>query len=102
MGFYGRSFTLSDPSCSTHGCPFSGGGNPGQCTQTSGVFFEPEIQDIISQNGLTAILNEEAGIKHIVWDTNQWVSYDDEETLALIRTFANKKCLGGRMIGLWT
>lgn len=38
LGFYGRSFTLSDPSCNIPGCPFardrggSGGGNPGECT----------------------------------------------------------------------
>ena len=25
IGFYGRSFTLSDPSCKSAGCPFSGG-----------------------------------------------------------------------------
>lgn len=98
MGFYGRSFTLSDPSCSTPGCPFSGGGNPGQCTQTSGILSNSEIQDVIAQYDLTPILNEEAGIKYIVWDSDQWVSYDDEETLALKRTFANKKCLGGRMV----
>ena len=24
LGFYGRSFELSDPSCNTPGCPFSG------------------------------------------------------------------------------
>jgi len=29
-GFYGRSFTLSDPSCSAPGCPFSGASKPGE------------------------------------------------------------------------
>jgi chitinase len=31
FGFYGRSFTLADPSCSKPGCPFSGASNPGRC-----------------------------------------------------------------------
>lgn len=96
LGFYGRSFTLSNPSCTTPGCAFSGGGNPGECTQTSGILSNAEIQQIISDNNLTPILNEEAAVKYIVWDTNQWVSYDDSETLQLKTTFANKHCLGGR------
>ena len=70
--FYGRSFTLSDPSCNTPGCPFSGGGNPGTCTQTSGILSDAEIQVIISDENLTPILNEEAAVKYIVWNTNQW------------------------------
>jgi chitinase len=36
FGFYGRAFTLADPSCTTPGCPFSGGAKPGVCTGTSG------------------------------------------------------------------
>lgn len=32
IGFYGRSFTLSDPNCKVAGCPFSGGGTMGPCT----------------------------------------------------------------------
>ncbi|CZR66788.1 uncharacterized protein PAC_16689 [Phialocephala subalpina] len=98
LGFYGRSFTLSDPTCTTPGCPFSGGGDAGECTQTSGILSNSEIQAIITKYDLTPILNEEAGVKYIVWNTNQWVSYDDEETLELKRTYANKKCMGGRMV----
>jgi chitinase len=98
LGFYGRSFTLADPACSTPGCAFSGGGNPGSCTQTSGILSNAEIQAIITEYSLTPVLNEEAGVKYIVWNTDQWVSYDDAETLELKRTFANKKCLGGRMV----
>jgi GH18 family chitinase len=33
FGFYGRSFTLADPSCSKPGCPFTGASNPGKSTQ---------------------------------------------------------------------
>ena len=32
IGFYGRSFTLANPSCNTAGCPMKGGGTPGPCT----------------------------------------------------------------------
>lgn len=73
LGFYGRSFTLKDPSCTSPGCPFSGGANPGKCTATSGILSNAEIQDIISENNLTPILDEDAAAKYIVWDSDQWV-----------------------------
>lgn len=39
LGWYGRSFTLSDPNCNTPNgiCMFSAGGNPGECTQSAGT-----------------------------------------------------------------
>lgn len=70
--FYGRSFTLSDTSCTAPGCPFSSGGDPGQCTATSGILSDAEIQGVISEHGLTPTFDEAAGIKYIVWNENQW------------------------------
>ncbi|KAJ6032574.1 hypothetical protein N7540_003306 [Penicillium herquei] len=96
--FYGRSFTLSDSSCTKPGCSFSGGGTEGKCTATSGILSNAEIQQIISDNDLTPILEKEAAVKYVTWDKNQWVSYDDEETLEMKRKYANGKCLGGRMV----
>lgn len=34
----------------------------------------------------------------IHWDSDQWVSYDDAETLVQKREFANSRCLGGLMV----
>ncbi|KAI2734245.1 CAZyme family GH18 [Penicillium roqueforti] len=74
--FYGRSFTLSESSCTSPGCPFSGGGTPGECTDTAGILSDAEIQNVISENNLTPILEETAAVKYIVWDDNQCsVSY---------------------------
>lgn len=53
IGFYGRSFTLSDPSCDTAGCPFSAGGNPGPCSASAGTLMYSEIQDILSLGAKT-------------------------------------------------
>jgi GH18 family chitinase len=39
FGFYGRAFTLQDPGCTSPGCPFSGGGQPGVCTASSGCVW---------------------------------------------------------------
>lgn len=38
-------------------------------------------------------------VKYATWDTNQWVSYDDDDTFDQKRDFANSRCLGGTMVG---
>jgi hypothetical protein len=62
---YGRSFTLKDPSCNIPNgiCEFTGGANPGPCSDASGILDYQEIQDIISQNSLTPIHDEAAAVK---------------------------------------
>ena len=97
LGFYGRSFTLSDPSCAHAGCPFSSGGNPGQCSVSAGTLTFAEIQRLIKA-GAKSTLVPDAAVKEVVFGGNQWVSYDDAETFKLKIDYANSKCLGGTMI----
>ena len=52
MAFYGRSFTLDNPSCSSPGCSIASGGNAGRCSNTVGVLLNPEIEEIIGKNKL--------------------------------------------------
>ncbi|GAB7349047.1 hypothetical protein MBLNU459_g8013t1 [Dothideomycetes sp. NU459] len=98
LGFYGRAFTLKDTSCTEPGCPFSGGGDPGNCTATSGILSDSEIEGIISAYDLTPTLDKTAAVKYMTWNSNQWVSYDDSETFKLKIDYANKLCLGGTMV----
>lgn len=85
---------MSDPSCLSAGCPFSSGGNPGPCTATSGILSVAEIRDVIA-SGATVTLDAAAAVKIVTWDTDQWVSYDDAETMKTKVDFANQHCLGG-------
>ena len=98
LGFYGRSFQLADPGCSKPGCNFKGGGSPGPCTQNSGTLSYKEITEIVDQKKLKPIYDKESAVKYIVWDQDQWVSYDDEETFKQKIDFANKLGLGGLLI----
>ncbi|OJJ36372.1 hypothetical protein ASPWEDRAFT_108842 [Aspergillus wentii DTO 134E9] len=98
IGFYGRSFTLSDPSCTKPGCPFSGGGANGTCTQTSGILSYKEIQEIITDSENVPVWEEEAGVMYLTWDENQWVSFDTNQTFKQKVDYANDHCLGGVMI----
>ncbi|KAK2015704.1 hypothetical protein LZ32DRAFT_689406 [Colletotrichum eremochloae] len=98
IGFYGRSFELTDPSCHKPGCPFRGGAAPGPCTKNSGTLAYREIQDIIKKHNLKPYYEKEHQVKYIVWNQNQWVSYDDEETIKAKIDFANDQGLGGLLI----
>ncbi|CAK7227366.1 hypothetical protein SEUCBS140593_006551 [Sporothrix eucalyptigena] len=79
LGFYGRS------------------ADGGQCTGTPGVLSAAEIVKIIN-GGAKVTFDPVAAVKIVTWGTNQWVSWDDAQTLKLKQDFANERCLGGTMV----
>ncbi|KAF9887254.1 hypothetical protein FE257_010382 [Aspergillus nanangensis] len=99
IGFYGRSFTMQDPNCLTPGCRFKGGAKKGECTGEAGVLSAGEINRILKTNKDVSIQFDKASaVKIATWDKDQWVSWDDKETLKLKIDYANRRCLGGTMI----
>lgn len=98
IGFYGRTYTLADPTCTLPGCPFISGGLPGLCTQTEGYLSYAEIAGIMSTNLYKVTWDQVAGVKYLAWGGGQWVSFDDEETLKQKVEFANAQGLGGLFI----
>ncbi|OHW97432.1 glycoside hydrolase family 18 protein [Colletotrichum incanum] len=97
LGFYGRSFTMKDPGCMSAGCPFTSGADGGACTGTPGVLSAAEIHDIVDK-GAKVTFDQAAAVKIATWNSNQWVSWDDAETLKLKIDYANQRCLGGTMV----
>lgn len=59
-----------------------------------------EIEDVVA-TGATVTLDKEAAVKQVVWDSNQWVSYDDEETFKMKIDYANGLGLGVLWCGLF-
>jgi chitinase len=78
LGFYGRSFALDDSSSTTPGCAFyknhnsTGGAAAGECTGTSGILSNYEINRIIENNNPTIDYSEEAAVNWMTWYRNQW------------------------------
>ncbi|RAL03509.1 glycoside hydrolase family 18 protein [Aspergillus ibericus CBS 121593] len=95
ISFHGRSYTLSDPSCTEPGCPFLSGGDAGECSMSAGTLFNSEINRRIHQDNLIPTLDSTAAIKTLTFPTDQWLSYDDEDTFKLKADFAKSQCLGG-------
>ncbi|KAK1566167.1 glycoside hydrolase superfamily [Colletotrichum navitas] len=100
LAYYGRTYTLPDPGCGMMGCSFvpDEGGAPGEFTAFSGILSNKEIQRIIKDQGITPYFNETAMVKYFTYSGNSWVGYDDDETFAMKRAFADEHCLGGTMI----
>ncbi|KAH6652447.1 glycoside hydrolase superfamily, partial [Truncatella angustata] len=97
LAYYGRGYTLSDPSCNTLNCAFSGPSKPGTCTNFAGVMSLLEIENIIKEKKLQPTLLSEAMMKQITWD-DQWIGYDDADTIKLKKAWADGQCFGGTMV----
>ncbi|KAI3336893.1 carbohydrate-binding module family 18 [Xylariaceae sp. AK1471] len=98
IGFYGRTFTLVDKSCTSPGCPFSAAGNQGPCSQQPGILSYKEIEDIRNQYNLKTVDDTVAQVNYFTYDQDQWVSYDDVSTLKAKIDYANKNGLLGTFI----
>lgn len=55
-----------------------------------------EIQQKIEADNLQPKLLPEAMMKQITW-ADQWIGYDDDETIALKKAWADGQCFGGKM-----
>ncbi|EJT79718.1 hypothetical protein GGTG_04802 [Gaeumannomyces tritici R3-111a-1] len=97
LGFYGRAFTVTSPSCIEPGCTFESGAEMGECSREVGILLNSEIDDLVEKNGVKPKLYEKEASKVASWG-NQWVSYDDEETFKLKSEYAQSMCLGGLMV----
>lgn len=98
-GFYGRTFTLADPSCNVPGCIFSDAGVAGECSGEAGILTFKEIMARSNRlNEKTIVFNEEHGVTYMVYDSSQWITYDDEKSFAKKRDLLDHNCLGGVMI----
>ncbi|KAJ6483100.1 hypothetical protein C8R45DRAFT_931729 [Mycena sanguinolenta] len=108
-GFYGRSFELSSADCTDPGCPFAG-------AAPAGTLMFSEIQNILSAGSVELVFDEAAAVKYLIYNSLRflfptlvyfphewtgridWVSYDDQQTLAMKLQYANSIYLGGTMV----
>ena len=111
FGFYGRSFTVADPSCTepNNVCQFATGGIPGSCSDTAGVLTYDEIASRNNTLDVKTFYDPETTVKYNIFGGNQWVSYDDGQSFRDKLSWLSKRCLSGLMIwaidqdtGNWT
>ncbi|XP_061195456.1 probable chitinase 10 [Saccostrea echinata] len=97
MPLYGRSFTLASTSNTGLFAPDRGaGGNAGPFTREAGYLSYYEICDILKTGGVRHWIPE-MEVPYVVRG-DQWVGYDDEQSLRLKVDLAKSKGLGGIMV----
>ncbi|KAJ2944906.1 hypothetical protein O0L34_g1798 [Tuta absoluta] len=96
--FYGRTFTLADPSFNYVGASSSGAGIAGPYTATAGTIGYNEFcVMLLADSGWEARYDEESAVPYAVNGRN-WVSYDDANSITNKVEWALTKNVGGIMI----
>ncbi|XP_033118584.1 oviduct-specific glycoprotein-like isoform X2 [Anneissia japonica] len=95
IGTYGRSFTLST---SSHGigAPVLGGGTAGTFTKASGFLAYYEICDMLKAGG--TVVRDEALQSPYAYIGNQWVGYDDTQSIARKTQWIKDNRYGGVIV----
>ncbi|KAI8494279.1 Endochitinase 1 [Branchiostoma belcheri] len=96
LGLYGRSFTLRNPRHNWLRAPSRGPGQPGQYTDEEGLLSYYEICRMLSRGATRVFDREQKGT--YAYLGNQWVGYDDVESLTHKVNWLKEKSLGGWMV----
>ncbi|KAJ1941898.1 hypothetical protein FBU59_003366, partial [Linderina macrospora] len=94
LGFYGRSYKMADPKCSTTGCKFIDESAPGKCSSSAGFLSYAEIAELKS-TASDIRYDQEATVNAMVYGDSNYVSYDDPASLKRKVLKAKELCLAG-------
>lgn len=94
---YGQTYTIADPSQNKVGSPSSGPGNAGPFTSQAGMIGYNELCEKLKSNQLTIQRDSTQQVPY-AYSGNQWISYDDAESVASKVKLAISSQLGGAMV----
>ncbi|KAG5683554.1 hypothetical protein PVAND_012827 [Polypedilum vanderplanki] len=93
---YGRTFTLANSNNNGVGAPIYGGGEMGSFVPESGFLGYNEICYNINNKGWRRFWEDTQKVPYAV-SGNQWVGYDDAESLSYKLNYIKNRDLGGAM-----
>nr|KAG5709677.1 hypothetical protein BaRGS_027702 [Batillaria attramentaria] len=96
VALYGRTFTLSNPSQNSLGAPARGDGRPGHYTNEAGLLSYYEICTKIPTANTVARVPE-MKVPYLVYNNDQWVGYDDVQSLTEKVRYIKSNGYGGVM-----
>ncbi|KAK4886949.1 hypothetical protein RN001_003220 [Aquatica leii] len=94
---YGRSYTLKYNTQNTVGSPTTGGGTPGPYTSEVGMLGYNEIYELLKTQSWTQKWDNVQKVPYMYKD-NQWISYDNEISVAIKTNYSKSNNLGGVMV----
>ncbi|CAG2168417.1 unnamed protein product [Oppiella nova] len=92
--FYGRTFTLASNQSNGFNAPTTGPGSPGPYTKKSGVL---SYNEICENKGWDVKWDDQRKAPYAI-KGNDWVSYDNEQSIKAKVEFIKSKGLGGAMV----
>ncbi|CAH1258832.1 CHIT1 [Branchiostoma lanceolatum] len=96
IGTYGRAFQLANPAENGLRAPVRGAATAGTYTREGGFLSYYEICEKLSA-GATRVFDSEHLAPYATW-SDQWVGYDDAESIQYKIAFLKEKGLGGFMV----
>ncbi|KAF5280199.1 hypothetical protein FQA39_LY18116 [Lamprigera yunnana] len=96
VGAYGKSFTLSDPKSHGIGAPTLGPGMAGPYSRSNGTLYYYEVLEF-QKNDWMRVWSKEQQVPYS-YRNDQWVGYDDVESIEKKVVLASKLKLGGMMM----
>ncbi|XP_071101187.1 chitinase-3-like protein 2 [Haliotis cracherodii] len=97
LATYGMSYTLMNPSNTWIGANATGGGKGGRITKEPGILAYYEICENIRFNSWTKEWIEEQNSPY-AFGGDQWVGYDDVNSIGIKANYINSQNLGGAFI----
>nr|XP_027218101.1 probable chitinase 10 isoform X3 [Penaeus vannamei] len=97
MPLYGQSFSINDPKNTGLNSPARSGGQAGPFTRARGFLAYYEICHFIQQ-GWTVVTDPEGRMGPYAYSGNQWVSFDDVETIRRKSQYIREMGLAGGMV----
>lgn len=94
---YGRSFTLRNANTNGVGAPINGPGIAGPYTRTAGALGYNEICERLKSSGYIRVWDSIAQVPY-AHSGNQWISYDDVQSVKIKAEYVRKMGLGGAMV----
>lgn len=98
MPLYGQSFTINDPSAGTGLNVPASAGQAGEFTRAAGFLAYYEICDRIRNRGWNVVQDPERRMGPYAYKGNQWVSFDDVESIRRKAQYVRDMGLGGGMV----
>ena len=96
LAFFGRSFMLSDTARHKPGDPSAGTGKPGEASESPGNLYYVEICERLKR-GWTRVYDDETKTPY-AYKGNEWVGYDDTESIRHKTELINHEGYAGAMI----
>ncbi|XP_034193394.1 putative chitinase 10 isoform X2 [Osmia lignaria lignaria] len=98
MPLYGQSFTINDPSAGAGLNVPASAGQAGEFTRAAGFLAYYEICDRIRNRGWNVVQDPEHRMGPYAFKGNQWVSFDDVESIRRKAQYVKDMGLGGGMV----